>query len=69
MKNIMLKVSYDGTNYSGWQIQENAITVEEKITEAIYLLTGERVKVIGSGRTDKEFMPTNKYVTLRLRVK
>lgn len=49
----MLKVSYDGTNYSGWQIQENAITVEEKITEAIYLLTGERVKVIGSGRTDK----------------
>lgn len=52
MKNIKLTIEYDGTNYSGWQNQENAITVQEKIEEAIYKITGEEVRLIGSGRTD-----------------
>lgn len=52
MKNIKLTLEYDGTNYSGWQFQENAISIQEKIEEAIELTTGEKTKLIGSGRTD-----------------
>lgn len=52
MKRIMLVVSYDGTNYHGWQIQPNAITVEGVLNEAIYRLTGEKLQVIGASRTD-----------------
>lgn len=52
MKNIKLTIEYEGTNYSGWQKQENAITIQEKIEEAIEKLVGEKIKLIGSGRTD-----------------
>ena len=52
MNNYRLKIQYDGTNYAGWQIQENAVTVQQKITEAIKVLTKEQVNLTGSGRTD-----------------
>ena len=49
---VKLTVSYDGTNYCGWQVQPNGITVQEKLEQAIFELTGEKVRVTGSGRTD-----------------
>ena len=49
---IFIKIEYDGTNYCGWQIQPNAISVQQKIEQAILHLTGESVLVTGSGRTD-----------------
>ena len=52
MKRIMLVVSYDGTAYHGWQLQKNAVTIEEKLNQAIYELTGEKIQVIGASRTD-----------------
>lgn len=52
MKNYKLIIQYDGTNYSGWQIQENSSTVQAKITGAIEVLLKEKVNLIGSGRTD-----------------
>ncbi len=52
MKNIKLIIEYDGTNYSGWQNQENAITIQETIEKSIGQVTGEIVRLIGSGRTD-----------------
>ena len=52
MNNYKLTIQYDGTDYSGWQIQENAVTVQQKISEAIEVLTKERVNLVGSGRTD-----------------
>lgn len=52
MKRIMLIVAYEGTNYHGWQIQPNAITVEGVLNEAISRLTGEEIQVIGASRTD-----------------
>lgn len=54
MKNIKLLIEYDGTNYSGWQSQKNAIGIQDIIEDAIEDLTGEKVKLIGSGRTDKK---------------
>ena len=49
---ILLTVSYDGTDFCGYQIQPNGRTVEEVLNGAIFSLTGERVKSIASGRTD-----------------
>ena len=49
---VFLKIEYDGTNYCGWQIQPNGITVQEVLEKAISTLTGEDVSVTGSGRTD-----------------
>jgi tRNA pseudouridine38-40 synthase len=52
MKNVKLIIEYDGTHYSGWQRQNNAITVEEVLENALNSITGEEIKVIGSSRTD-----------------
>jgi tRNA pseudouridine38-40 synthase len=52
MKRIKLTVAYDGTNYSGWQIQPNAVTVEQVLDKAIQSITGEKIHVIGASRTD-----------------
>lgn len=52
MKFIILKIEYDGTDYSGWQLQNNAKTVQGEIERAIYKLTSTKKNVFGSGRTD-----------------
>jgi tRNA pseudouridine38-40 synthase len=52
MKNIKLTIEYDGSGYAGWQRQENAMTVQQKLEEALERLCGEHVKLVGSGRTD-----------------
>ncbi|MFD0694262.1 tRNA pseudouridine(38-40) synthase TruA [Paenibacillus sp. GCM10027628] len=52
MRNLRFTISYDGTAYSGFQIQPNADTIQYRLEQAIYMLTGETVKVISSGRTD-----------------
>lgn len=52
MRRIRLRVAYDGTNYCGWQIQDNAITVEEVLTKALAELLQKPVELIGASRTD-----------------
>lgn len=52
MNNYKLHIQYDGTEYSGWQFQENAVTVQQKLVDAIKTLLNENVNLIGSGRTD-----------------
>lgn len=52
MKRVRLIISYDGTNYCGWQIQINGITVEEVINRELSSLLGEKISVIGASRTD-----------------
>lgn len=52
MRRIKLTVSYDGTNYSGWQIQPNSDTIENQLDVAINKLTKENIHVIGASRTD-----------------
>ncbi len=51
-RNIRLILAYDGTAYHGWQIQEDAPTLQGLISEAITRITGEKVTLTGSGRTD-----------------
>lgn len=52
MKRVMLRVAYDGTNYCGWQIQNNGITIEEVLNRELTRLLGEEIKVTGASRTD-----------------
>lgn len=52
MRNIKIEIEYDGSNYSGWQVQENSVTVQGQIIGALEELTGRHIRIHGSGRTD-----------------
>ncbi len=52
LNNYKLTIQYDGTNYAGWQIQKNAVTIQQKITDSINVIIKDKVNLIGSGRTD-----------------
>jgi len=52
MRNLKVILSYDGAEFSGWQVQPNAITVQGTLAAAIGRITGEKVLPQGSGRTD-----------------
>jgi tRNA pseudouridine38-40 synthase len=52
MRNLKLILSYDGSDFAGWQVQPNAVTVQGTLASAIGRITGEKVLPQGSGRTD-----------------
>ncbi|HXW50063.1 MAG TPA: tRNA pseudouridine(38-40) synthase TruA, partial [Xanthobacteraceae bacterium] len=52
MPRYKLTIEYDGTPFVGWQAQDNGISVQAVLTEAIAAFAGERVAVNGAGRTD-----------------
>jgi tRNA pseudouridine38-40 synthase len=52
MRNLKLILSYDGSEFAGWQVQPNAVTVQGALASAIGRITGEKVLPQGSGRTD-----------------
>lgn len=52
MRNIKLKLEYDGANFRGWQRQKEGRTVQQTLEEAIEKITGEKIEVFGSSRTD-----------------
>ncbi|NTV49137.1 MAG: tRNA pseudouridine(38-40) synthase TruA [Geobacteraceae bacterium] len=52
MPTVFLTIAYDGTNYSGWQVQPNGLAVQQVVEEALEQLLKERVQVRSSGRTD-----------------
>lgn len=51
-KNILIHIQYEGTRYEGWQTQPRGLTIQGLLQDCIYRLTGQKVKVIGAGRTD-----------------
>lgn len=52
MRNIKITIEYDGSGYVGWQRQPSGPTIQETIETSLATMTGERVKLLGSGRTD-----------------
>ena len=52
MRNIKILLQFDGSNYHGWQIQPNAVTVQEEVSRAVSQITKEDIKVFGCSRTD-----------------
>ena len=51
-KRVRLTVAYDGTNYYGWQVQNNGITIESELNRCLSDLLKEDIQVIGASRTD-----------------
>jgi len=47
-----IQVSYQGTNYHGWQIQENAKTIQEILESSVSTILGGKISLVGAGRTD-----------------
>lgn len=52
MKRYFMYLSYDGSNYNGWQIQPNGVTVQETIEKALAVILRKETPVVGAGRTD-----------------
>lgn len=52
MYNTLLHITYDGTNYSGFQVQENAPTVQAAVERALSTIYKQQVPITGAGRTD-----------------
>jgi tRNA pseudouridine38-40 synthase len=52
MKTVKLTIEYVGTRYAGWQVQENGISVQQEMEDALARVLGEKVRLISSGRTD-----------------
>lgn len=73
MKNVKLTIEYDGTNYHGWQYQNNVNSIQEEIEKALTKITGEYINIFGSGRTDAGVHATgqvaNFYTTSQLPIK
>lgn len=53
MRNIKLTIEYDGREFNGWQKQPNKLNIQGTIEKAIEQITGEKVNLTASGRTDK----------------
>lgn len=53
MQRFKISVAYDGTNYFGWQVQPKDVTIQSAIESVLNQLSGEDIKVHGSGRTDQ----------------
>lgn len=52
MKNFKITVEYDGASYHGWQRQKNDRTIQEEIEKALFTMTGKKIALTASGRTD-----------------
>ena len=52
MKNFLAKISYDGTDFSCWQIQKEGRTVQQVLEDALYRVAKEVIKITSAGRTD-----------------
>ena len=52
MRNLLLTISFDGTNYHGWQVQDNAVTVQQTLQDALEQICSSRDTIVGCSRTD-----------------
>ena len=52
VRRIRLLIEYDGTAYGGWQLQNNAPTIQGMLEQALLRLTGETIRITGASRTD-----------------
>ena len=53
MRNIKLTIEYDGKDFNGWQKQPSKLNIQGEIEKALETITGEKVDLVASGRTDR----------------
>lgn len=52
MRHLKLTIAYDGTDYVGWQVQPNGISIQQRLEEGWFKVTAEKIRITASGRTD-----------------
>lgn len=52
MRHLKLTIAYDGTDYVGWQVQSNGVSIQQRLEEGWLSVTGEKIRITASGRTD-----------------
>ena len=67
--NYLLKIEYDGSNFVGWQFQENGKSIQETIEKAIFKVLKSKTKIIGAGRTDKGVHAIGQYANFKINKK
>ena len=69
INNYLLKIEYDGSNFVGWQFQENGKSIQETIEKAIFKVLKSKTKIIGAGRTDKGVHAIGQYANFKINKK
>ena len=65
MRHLKLTIAYDGKNYVGWQVQKNGVSVQQRLEEAWTDVTGEKLRITASGRTDSGVHARGQVCSLR----
>jgi tRNA pseudouridine38-40 synthase len=65
MRNFKMILEYDGAAYCGWQRQKNGVSIQQILEEAIGKIVNEKVKIVGSGRTDAGVHAINQVANFR----
>ena len=65
MRNLLLGLSYDGTNYHGWQVQQNALSVQQVLQNALFPILGGPHELKGCSRTDTGVHADEYFVSVR----
>ncbi|MDE5605081.1 MAG: tRNA pseudouridine(38-40) synthase TruA [Eubacterium sp.] len=65
MRNLLVEISYDGSNYHGWQVQKNALTVQEVFQNAVEKVFCERIDIKGCSRTDSGVHANSYFVNFK----
>lgn len=64
MRKLLIEIKYDGTNYHGWQVQNNALTVQEVFQNAVEKVFSQRLDVKGCSRTDSGVHANSYFLTI-----
>lgn len=65
MRNLLVEISYDGSDYHGWQVQKNALTVQEVFQNAVERVFGARLDIKGCSRTDSGVHANSYFVSFK----
>ncbi len=69
MKNFLAKISYDGTDFNGWQIQKGGRTIQQVLEEALSKIAKEEIKITSAGRTDAGVHAIGQYANFHFPIK
>ena len=69
MFNYLIKIEYDGTNFVGWQSQKNGKSIQDSVERALKKVLKNKIKITGSGRTDKGVHALSQYANFKSKTK
>ena len=69
MFNYLIKIEYEGTNFVGWQSQKNGRSVQDSIEKALKKVLKTKIRITGSGRTDKGVHALSQYANFKSKIK